>query len=156
RAWMARCLAERGEFASAIALAEDAVHIAETLDHAFTMGEVCGGGGSTYLPQGRIGRAATILPQGYSVGEPAGSVFATSWLAALLAHAQTLAGRAAEAIPLLEQAIARAEAANIRAQQGLLKAYLGEAYLEAGRCRDAFTTTEAALAQAREQGERGD
>jgi tetratricopeptide (TPR) repeat protein len=156
RTWMAWCLAERGEFAMAIACSEEAVHIAETFDRPFSVSFAYVGMGFTHVRQGDLEQATGALQRALQVSEAAGIPYVLMWIAPLLAHGHTLAGRVAEAIPLLEQAIARATATNTRVHQGLSRAYLGEAYLRAGRWRDALATTEEALARAGEQGQRSD
>jgi class 3 adenylate cyclase/tetratricopeptide (TPR) repeat protein len=156
RNWMAWCLAECGEFAAAIAHGEEAIRIAEAFEQPFGIAEASIGAGFAHVRQGNLDQATATLQRGLRISEASGISYLYMWVAPLLAHTQTLAGREAAAIPLLEEAIARSTATDTRFHGGLWRAHLGEAYLQAGRWHDARATMEDALALARAQAERSD
>jgi tetratricopeptide (TPR) repeat protein len=61
RAQLSYCHAERGTFAERLALAEEGLRLAETVNYPFTMIEACYGVGVVYLRQGDVQRAIPML-----------------------------------------------------------------------------------------------
>ena len=61
RAWLGLCHAELGAFTEGLALAEDGLRIAETVNHPFSLIEACFGIGVVSLRQGDLQRAIPVL-----------------------------------------------------------------------------------------------
>ena len=61
RVWLARCHAERGEFAEAISLADEALAIAEAATHATSLIVACWGLGLVHLRKGDLRLARQAL-----------------------------------------------------------------------------------------------
>ena len=61
RAWLSRCHAERGAFTEGLAMAEEGLRIAETVQNPFSLIEACYGASMVYLRQGEVQRAIPML-----------------------------------------------------------------------------------------------
>jgi class 3 adenylate cyclase/tetratricopeptide (TPR) repeat protein len=155
RAWLALCLAERGEFGEALAIGQEALRIAETGDPGFSLVVGCAGLGNVCVAKGDFARAVAVLEPGLP-REP-GEVIARVWPfgASALGAAYTHLGRTGEALPLLEEAIERAETLKLKANHSVRVARLAEAYLGVGQAERAFSVAAQALDLAQEHRERG-
>jgi class 3 adenylate cyclase/tetratricopeptide (TPR) repeat protein len=155
RSWSVNCFAELGEFAEAIAPGEEAVRIAEEVDHPFSIIRAYLEHGSLYLHRGEYPKAIPLLERGLGVCQARQILFLFPWIASALGRAYALAGRVAEALPLLEQAAERDTSMRLVAHQSIRVAYLSEAYLLAGRMDDATRFAGRALDLSRNHKERG-
>jgi class 3 adenylate cyclase/tetratricopeptide (TPR) repeat protein len=155
RGWLARSLAELGEFQEGIAEGEESIRLAEVFDHRFTLAAALVNSSSQHLYRGDFVRAITLLERGLAVCREGGIVLLTHLAHAFMGYALLLAGRGAEAISLLEQTIAQGTAEHPRDVHAYLLVRLGEAYLEAGKCNEAANLAGLAAEYTREHGERG-
>jgi predicted ATPase/class 3 adenylate cyclase len=155
RAWLALCLAERGEFAEAVALGEEALRIAEDCDPGYSLIVACAGLGNVCVARGDIDRAIAVLKRGVSVPADEPSTRIRPFVASALGAAYTHAGRLTDALPLLEEAVERAEHVKLKANHALRLARLADAHASAGRPEIAFPIAAQALDLAQEQRERG-
>jgi class 3 adenylate cyclase/tetratricopeptide (TPR) repeat protein len=153
--WLARCFAELGEFAEAITPGEEAVRIAEAVDHPFSLSLAYLHAASLYQRKGEAPKAIALLERGLGVCQAWQTLFLFSRIASGLGYAYALAGRVAEALPLLEQAAERDASMRFVADQSIRVAYLSEAYLLAGRMDDAIQFARRALDLSRNHKERG-
>jgi tetratricopeptide (TPR) repeat protein len=154
RALLALTLAEVGEFAEGVAYGEEAVRIAEALDHPFSLALARNQLGSVHVTRGDLEQAASWLERGLDLCRswdlPNLSVWAYSGLGITYARA----GRA-DGLALLEQAVEIATSRELMTSAALRAAWLGEAHLLAGSARDALRQARHALALATEYNERG-
>jgi class 3 adenylate cyclase/tetratricopeptide (TPR) repeat protein len=155
RAWWVWCLAEQGMFGEGATHGEDAVQIAETGDHAYSLIIACVGLGTLYLQQGELPQAIAALERGASLSEDEHLAQLFPLIAAPLGAAYALCGRVAEGVSLLETAVERAAAMNFMGVQARRVAWLSEAYLLAGRRNEAMDLAVRALDLARAHQERG-
>jgi len=155
RTWLARCLAEQGEFAEGTSYAEEAVQIAESADHPNTLVHAYYGLGLVCLHKGDFEKAIVVLDRGLNLHRPWDLLSWFPAIASSLGFAYALSGRVAEALPLLEKAIEYAGSIKLLGRQSLRMAQLGEAYLLAGRTDEAIELAAGALSFAREYEERG-
>jgi tetratricopeptide (TPR) repeat protein/MoxR-like ATPase len=155
RTWLAWCCADLGRFADGRALGEDALRMAETLDHPnnFTMASF--GLGHLLLVQGDLERATAVLERGVDVARRTGNAHWLPRVAAALGYGQALAGCVAPGLGLLEEAISRGDANGLRAMMPRFVGWWAEALVLGGRPAEAGTAADRALRMAREQGERG-
>jgi class 3 adenylate cyclase/tetratricopeptide (TPR) repeat protein len=155
RAWLALCLAERGEFAEGVALGEEALGIAEVGDPGFSLVVGRAGLGNVCVARGDIARAIAVLEPGLTraADEPTSRIW--PFVASALGAAYMHAGRLAEALPLLEESVERAAAVKLKANHSLRLARLAEAHARAGRAESAFPVAAQALDLAQEHRERG-
>jgi len=154
-AWFARCQAELGSFAEGIASGEEALRIAQAVDHPLSLMFADLGVGELYLVQGDFARAIPILERGLATCRTWDFPSWLPWLASRVGAAYALAGRVADGLPLLEQSVEQAESMGWKADASPLAARLSEAYLGAGRVQDAAALAARALDLAVEHRGRG-
>jgi len=155
RAWLGWCLAELGEFLDAIASGEEAVRVAEALDHPFSLAHACLELGGVYLRRGEFQKAIPTLERALGLGQTWDIPIIFLGTAARLSLSYVLSGRIDEALPLLEQATRQAAAAKLLTYP-VAAHWIGlvaEAYLLAGRAEEGLA--ERALDLARVRKERG-
>jgi class 3 adenylate cyclase/tetratricopeptide (TPR) repeat protein len=155
RDWLARCLAELGAFPEGSAHAEEAVRIAEAVDHPNSLVHAYLSVGFLFLRQRDLSRAISMLERGLDLCRVFNIRLWFPETAAALGCAYTLSGRVAEALPLLEQAEQRGTAMGTMGGQSLRVGSVSEAYLLAGRMREAVQLAGRALDLARTYKERG-
>ncbi len=153
RATLAWCLAELGEFAEGTAYAEEAVRLAEALDHPFSLGLAQSYLGLLCLRQGHPRTAIHLLGQALALFErwdlPQLVPQVTGWLGS----AYVLDGRAAEGVPLLKQAEARVDSRVLG--PGPFAIWLGEGHLLARQLEEAHQATGRGLDSCRQRKFRG-
>jgi class 3 adenylate cyclase/tetratricopeptide (TPR) repeat protein len=154
RAWSAQCLAELGEFSQGIAPGEEAIQIAEAVDHPFSLISAYQHLGDLYLYKGDLEKAIPLLQRALAVSQAAEIRLLFGFSASALGYAYVLAGRVGEALPLLEQGVEEA-ASSLLLIHSLAVTRLSEAYLLAGRVQDARALAARALTLAHERRERG-
>ncbi|HEX6440472.1 MAG TPA: adenylate/guanylate cyclase domain-containing protein [Candidatus Binatia bacterium] len=141
-------LAERGQFDEAAIHGTEAVRIAETANHPFSLSTAYYAVGYLYISKGAIDQAIGLLERELE--------FCRSWnlhqnlrrVGAALGYAYAAAGLDLKALPLLDVAYERLRLASARAQ-------LAQAYLLIGRREQADLIASQALDTSRSQGERG-
>jgi tetratricopeptide (TPR) repeat protein len=154
RTRLALCLAEVGAFAKGMACGEEALRMAEAVNHPLSLARACYGVGFVALNKGDLHQAIPILERGL--------VLCQAWdirdwflvLAVALGYAYALSGRLAEALPLLEQGVEQ-DAMRRRHPYALWIARLSEGYVLAGRLVDALPLARQALALAHDHKEQG-
>jgi class 3 adenylate cyclase/tetratricopeptide (TPR) repeat protein len=155
RTWLAFCLAELGGFGEGIRRAEEAVRIAEAVEHPSSLASAYTGLGRVYLRKGDLQAAIPPLERGLELVRAWNIRLLFPQLAEGLGSAYALSGRLAEAQPLLEQALEQHASMRRTAAQSIRVASLAQAYLLAGRADEALRLAERALALARSHGEQG-
>jgi tetratricopeptide (TPR) repeat protein len=155
RAWLSFCHAERGAFTEGLAMAEDGLRIAETVQSPFSLIEACQGASMVYLRQGEVPRAIPVLERAMGLCQDWHIPLFVPQLAAALGLEYALDGRVAAGLALAEHVVEQAVA---RGRPGFLArsvAYLSEAYLRADRLEDARQRAAQALDLARQYQQRG-
>ena len=155
RGWLARCLAELGAFPEGMAHAEEAVRIAEAVDHPNSLILAYHGVGLLSLRQRDLSRAIPVLERCLDLCRALDFRLLFPEAAAALGCAYACAGRVTEALPLLEQAEQRGTAMGTMGGQSLRVGYVSEAYLLAGRMEEAIQLAGRALDLSRDYKERG-
>ena len=148
RSWLARSLAELGEFAEGVTIARDGLRIAEQLTSVFALVHVCSSSGTVHLLRGDLDAAIPLLERALALAREHIPLSVTGGVA-YLGYAYARRGRLPEALALLTEAVERApsEALTIR--------HLGEGHLLAGRRDEAMRLALSALEVSRRQGARG-
>jgi tetratricopeptide (TPR) repeat protein len=151
---LAWCLAELGEFAEAMARADEAVRVAHEIDHPSSLVVGYRSLGLVSLRRGDLMQAIPPLERSVELCRtiPVPALFDVS--AAYLGYAYALSGRLREGVALLEEALSDPGSTGI-ANHSLFLAHLGEAHLLAGRRDDALAVARRALDLAHRQKERG-
>jgi tetratricopeptide (TPR) repeat protein len=155
RAFLARSLAERGVFDEGARLGQEAIQMAETLDHPFSIawGYLALG----YLDgiKSELSEAVRLLEHAVAVCREWNIPAVTPLATASLGHVYGRSGRIDEGISCLKQALTVYEATGSKVLHSLSIVQLGEAYLVAGQLEDARACADHGVALARERGERG-
>jgi tetratricopeptide (TPR) repeat protein len=155
RAHLARTLAERGVFDEGDAYGQEAIRIAEALEHPFSV--VVGCRDLAYLKtlRGQMSEATRLLERAVAQCRESNITTQASIAMASLGHVYAWSGRIREGISCLQQALTDSESAGIGFHYSLSVEQLGEAYLLADQLDDARACADRALTLARERGERG-
>src|SRR5262249_35550626 len=143
-------LAELGDFGEALARAEEAVEIAETVDQPLSRTVAYVGLGVVSLRRGEPARAIGALEQALGLVRDWNIPLWFPRVASSLGAAYTLGGRAADGVPLIERAVERATTMRLIGGLALLVGYQAEACLLARRVEEATQLATRALALARE------
>ncbi len=155
RAHLARTLAERGVFDEGDAYGQEAIGIAEALEHPFSV--VVGCRDLAYLKslKGQLSEATGLLQRAVAQCRESNITTQTPIAMASLGHVYAWSGRIREGISCLQQALADYESAGIGFHHSLSVEQLGEAYLLADQLDDARDCADRAVMLARRRGERG-
>ncbi len=140
RIWLARSHAELGEFTEAMAHAEQALSIAETVSQPYSMAGACLAIGQVQLMRGDLIRAIPMLERAVDICKNWNVPLILRLASTLLAMGYALCGRLAEALPVLEESEALADAVRIFDTPTAAIAP-GTVYLLAGKTEDAMQTT---------------
>jgi len=155
RGWMARVLAELGNFADAEAWGHEAVRLAESGKSPFALIAALTGLGASYV---RRGQPSHAIPPLQSALELCRGYNFNNWLATVAAYlgsAHASLGEIDRGIALLETAVDVGTRAGIMSSYSLWLTHLGEACLLAHRTQEALVHARRALALASEHKERG-
>jgi len=155
RAWLARCLAELGEVAQGYVRGDEAIRIAEAVDHAFSRIVAYIGVGSVCVITRNHHKAIPLLERGLKLCEFWDIPILFQGIASLLGYFYALAGRVTDGLPLLEQAVRQAASIKFMAGYSQRVAWLSEVYLLAGRREEAIASAQQALDLSLEHKERG-
>jgi tetratricopeptide (TPR) repeat protein len=149
------CLAELGEFDDGIRLGREAIRIAESVDHPFSLATAHAGIGALYIRQGNLEAGLPILEQGLELCRTWKLSLWVPPIASALGIGYMQSGRAGDALTLLERAVEQSEGMRLGGWHSRVLTGLGLAYLLNGRATDALEAVRRALALAREHKERG-
>ena len=155
RAYWARALAERGVFDEGDDQGQEAVRIAEAVDHQFSVIFACLGHAYVHSVRGDLSQATRLLERALAVGRDWNITLMTPVVLASMGHAYAWSGRVGEGVSLLQQALAAHESAGIAWLQTMSLVQLGEAYLLADQVENARACADRAVMLARERGESG-
>lgn len=154
RTYLVWANAEIGKFTDAAVCAQDAIRIAETVDHPYSLTLAYFGAGHLYLTKGELAEAVRMLERSLGLSRRWDIPVWLPLIASALGSAFALSGRVADAMPLLEEAVEQASAMGITVSHPLRLIYLGEARLLARRFHEATQLGERALVLAQQQKER--
>ena len=155
RTWLVWLLAERGAFTEGIAVGEEALRMAEALDHPYSLLRACLHLGELHAGKGDFARAIPLIERALEHARRADLTMALAYIPSYLGHAYARAGRLAEGRALLERSIAETEALGLGVFHSRAVVRLGEVALLGDRIDEAVALGERGLALARERGERG-
>ena len=155
RGYLAATLAELGAFDEGLAHGHEAVRLAESMDHPFSLAVASGGLGSLYCVRGDPRSARPLTERSLATAQAWDLGLHLAVGRMLLGRVHVLSGQIPEAVRLLEQACTEANAVlpGFRAVEA--RVWLGEAYRLAERSEEARAMAEETLDLARERGLRG-
>ena len=154
--WLARCLAETGEFDEGIATGREAVRLAEEIDRPYAIVSASWGLGYLYGMRGELDSATLLLDRALAAARSAGLTRLLPQVMRALGAACALMGRVEDGTALLEEALSLSESIHLRVAESSSLVLLGEAHLLGGRIEEAHVAATRALAMARGRGQRGD
>src|SRR5439155_9762714 len=131
-------LAERGEFAAAAGIGEDAIELAEAVDHPYSLIFACLGPGMLHLRQGDHVRAIPMLERALQVCQSFDVAAVHATAAGPLASAYSLAGRSDDALHLIRRAVEHAIAIGDPLGHWIRTGTRAEALLAAARAAEAL------------------
>jgi len=155
RAGLVECLAEQGRFTEGSTCIDEAVRIAERVDHTISLLHAYFGVGFLSLRQGDLPKAIPVLERGLSLCQSRQAPAFFARFTSVLGAAYALAGRSVETLPLLEQAVEYSASTGWLDRYSLWLIHFGEAQLLAGRIAEATRLAERAIEHARTHKERG-
>jgi class 3 adenylate cyclase/tetratricopeptide (TPR) repeat protein len=155
RAQLARCAADLGQFDEGVSPGEEAIQIAEAVNHPWSMAMAYWGVGHLYLIRGTLAKAVPLLERAVEVCRVRQVPAQLSRMTSCLGQAYLRSGRVNEAIALLEEAIEHGIRTGQTIEEALQTAWLSEGYLLVGRIDDAIRLAQRALNLARTHQERG-
>jgi class 3 adenylate cyclase/tetratricopeptide (TPR) repeat protein len=153
--WLSCCLAEHGVFTEGLAMAEEGLRIAETVNYPFSLIEACYGVGMVYRRQGEVQRAIPVLERAMTLCQDWHIPLFVPWHAVALGIVYAQAGHVAAGLALVEQGVEQEAASDRSRRLASSIAQLSEAYLLAGRLEDARQRATQALDLARQYKQRG-
>jgi len=155
RAFLARALAEVGDFEEGRHHGDEAVSLAESLDHPFSLIWACLNLGRLESLRGEFVRAIILLERAVALSNEWNIAYLTPIALAALGQVYARSGRVEEGVSRLQQGLAGYASAGIGYLRSLRMVQLGEAHLLAGRVEEAWDYGTRALVLAGERGERG-
>jgi class 3 adenylate cyclase/tetratricopeptide (TPR) repeat protein len=155
RTCLAWCFAALGEFTDGSRRGEEAMRIAESMDHPLSRAVASAGLGTLYVLKGNAAAAIALLEPGLQASRVGNIPLWFPELASVLGNAYALSGRLPEALTLLEQAVDQANAMGLTVGQAMRLTRFAEAYLLARRLGEAMEVGLRALERARENHEEG-
>jgi tetratricopeptide (TPR) repeat protein len=153
--FLARCLAEVGEFREALAFGERGLARAEKRENPFQVATTCLGLGSAYLVKGDLSNAIGHLRRALALIEVHDIGVFLPATSACLGLALARSEQRVEGLPLLDRAVRRARFMGISAGCARFMAYLAEGHLLNGQIAEARRGAEDALEYARDHRESG-
>ncbi len=147
-------LAESGEFDGGMTHGQEAIRLAETLNHPYSQAFAHRALGHVYSLKGDFRQAIPLLERGVDLCREWNLHFVAPTLAELLGYVYALAGRQPEGLDLLRSAVSDAE--SIGFSMFLIPAivHFSEAHLLADQIEEAAVSAERALTLARKHGQR--
>ncbi len=126
RGYLSMLLAARGRFEEGLACCQEGTRLAETLDHPYSLGQVCWYLGYLQIVRGELGDAIRVLERGLALARERNLTYWSVVHTAGLGYAYALLGRTAEGIPLLEHAVSATGTMGFEAAQRVFLMYLAE------------------------------
>ncbi len=154
-AHLAYTLAECGEFAEGIAHGQAALHLAEAVDHPYSLVVAGWWLGWLYGVKGEFSQAVRLLERSLALAREWNLALLSQPATVSLGHVYTLSGRVAEGLPLLQQAVKALESIGVVTYHSRGLMYLGEACLVADRVEEARALAGRAITLIRERGQGG-
>jgi tetratricopeptide (TPR) repeat protein len=152
---LVQSLTELGRFDDGIRYGQEAIRIAESAGHAFSLYQACRRLASLYLCRGALDHAIPLLERALALCHEADLPYGIPRTVACLGWAYAQAGRPTGALPYLDQAVRLAAAYQAEGGYAMWLVMLSESYLAVGRLADAIPLAHEALAMAQERQERG-
>jgi len=153
RAVLARVLAERGMFDEGDSDGQQAIRLAEALDHPFGLIWACLSLAYLNSVRGELSAAERLLERALVQGRDWSITLYDPIVMACLGQVQALSGRVEQGLSLLQQGVMVHDSRGIGLLRSMSVVQLGEAYLLANQVEAARACADRAVRMARERGE---
>ena len=154
--WLARTLAETGDFDEAIGFGQQGLELAEHLESPYSLAATTFGLGAVFGMRGEFDRAIPLLERALTTARDWNVTLYECHALRALGYAYMRRGRVDDGLALLRQSASTVETRSLAVQQVRVLALLCEAWVRAGRPDEATTAATRALSLARARGQRGD
>jgi tetratricopeptide (TPR) repeat protein len=155
-AWLARCLADCGEFDEAMMWVERGCAIAEELKTPYSLTATAFAHGYVQAARGNFTDAILRLEEALVIAREWHITLYEAHIMRALGSAYALSGRTAEGTNLLAEAVQFVESRSLRSQHASVVTLFGEACLLDGRLEEASAAAETALKLVRDRQQRGE
>jgi tetratricopeptide (TPR) repeat protein len=155
RAFLARALAELGEFDEGSDTGREAVQLAEAIGHPFSLVWACLNLGHLEGLRGQFVEATLPIERAVALSREWKLTYLTPIALAALGHVYAESGRVEEGVSWLQQSLTAYASAGVGYLHSMSTVQMGQAYLLAGRLEEARACGARAVELARERGERG-
>ena len=155
RCFLTTGLADRGEFDAGIAIGEEALQIAQSLDHSWPMILAWWSLGYLHGIRGQLTEAVHLLERCITLAREGNVPFCSAIVSWFLGRTYAFSGRVPEGLALLQAGLADMEAMALSPYHAVALVHEGEVLLLAGRLEEAAARAEQALRLARQREERG-
>ena len=152
---LASSLAERGEFDEGLVHGQEALRIAEEVNHPYSLILACWGLAFVYGLKGDFSHASGQLEYALTLCRDWNVPVLSPITTGFLGYVSALSGGVEEGLSSQQQGMKDQESRGLGLFHSLLVARLGEALMLADRIEEALAQAERALALTRERGERG-
>jgi tetratricopeptide (TPR) repeat protein len=153
RHWLALTCAERGEFDRGIAYGQEAVRLAESLEHPYSASAAYWGLGKVYAARQRHDDAILALERSLALADEWHLKIFSGVVKVSLGSVYAASGRVADGLALLHEGLKGLRPSE--ALHSVSTVRLGHAYLLAKRFDDALASAKQAIELAQERSERG-
>ena len=148
-------LAQRGEFDQGLVRVQEALRVAEVLDHPYSLIFALGACAQLHGSRGNFDHAVPLAERSLTLSHERNITQLSPDIADVVGYLYALSGRVAEGLPLLQAALTAMESRGHVQWRTPLIGHLGKAYLLASRLEDALRLARQGLTLAREHGHRG-
>jgi tetratricopeptide (TPR) repeat protein len=149
RIFLAPALAQRGEFNEATRVAEEAIRIALSTAHAYSLAAGWGHLGWVQAMQGYFDKAVASLERSFEIIRPAGYRFLIALYSPQLGAGYAFVGRSADAFAVLDTGLQESRALHLRLSEAWNHLARAEALLACGRLTEAADESVHALEHSR-------
>jgi DNA-binding SARP family transcriptional activator/tetratricopeptide (TPR) repeat protein len=153
---LAWSLTDRGEFDEALLHGEEAIRLAEALDHPYSLILAWWSLAYIHSAKGDLSEAMRLYERALAIARDWNIAFLAPYVMLLLGSVYTRSGRVHEGLALLENGLGTMEAMGLVVFHSFFRVLHGEACLIAGRLDEAVASAERAITLSGECGERGD
>jgi tetratricopeptide (TPR) repeat protein len=154
--WIARCLADLGEFDEGRDHGQEAIQIAQRIDHSYSLASACWGLGYLNAVQGDFDTAVPVLERALATAREGNVTRLLPQVMRPLGLAYAVTRRPGEGIALLEEALRIVRSISLVVGYSSTLSHLGEVYMIGGRLEEAAAAAEEAYSIADDRGQQAD
>ncbi|MCG8510167.1 MAG: hypothetical protein MI741_13145, partial [Rhodospirillales bacterium] len=155
RASLSRCLGELGLFEEALAEGDDAIRIADELDHRFSQLYANLFVGNVLMRRGEFDRSMPLLERAFEICQSTRSDLLYPFVAGSIGYAHSKTGKLLKGKAMIAEAVEAACRQEVRTRLPLMMMWLAETQFESGDAGQAKFSASKATSVAQEIGEKG-